>query len=304
MTTLLKTREGRWPDGKTCAFVVTVEFEAELSVLAAAPDAVNRAKSLSVGQYGGTRGVDRLLAELDRTGTTATWFVPGVNLRAYPRQVESIAGARHEIGNMGWALEDMGGQTLQEQLDSIGRAQEAFEDQLGLRPAGFRAGRGSYAAGLAVALLGQGFSWSSSWHGDDLPHFHAGSASSLMEVPRHHELDDYPYFVFNLDPPIPTGSPRIASSRHVLRNWILEFDSYRAEGLCFVLTLHPEIIATPGRIGMLREFMDHVHAHDDVWHATGGEVAHWWRQTARPNTPDHPAEIFHALTSEGTPSDP
>lgn len=301
MTTTQQTHAGRWPDNKKAAFVVTVGFEAELSVLAAAPDAVDRAKSLSVGQYGGTRGVDRLLTELARTGTKATWFIPGANLVTYQGQVESVLRAGHELGNMGWALEDMGAQSLAEQLDSIGRAQNVLEERLGVRPVGFRAGRGSYAARLPEELLGRGFTWSSSWHGDDLPHFHAGAASELVEVPRHHELDDYPYFVFNLDPPIPKGSPRIASSREVLRNWILEFDAYRAEGLCFVLTLHPEIIATPGRIGMLRAFMDHVHSHEDIWHATGSEVAQWWRQTASPNTPDHPAEIFHALTREGNP---
>lgn len=300
--TITQETQGRWPEGKKCAFVVTVGFEAELSVLAAAPDAVDRAKSLSVGQYGGTRGVDRLLAELDRTGTKASWFVPGANLASYPRQLEAVAGAGHEFGNMGWQLEDMGSQSLAEQVDSIGRAQDAFQSRLGLRPEGFRAGRGSYAPGLTDELLTQRFTWSSSWHGDDLPHFHAGSAAALVEVPRHHELDDYPYFVFNLDPPIPAGSPRIASSREVLRNWILEFDAYRAEGLCFVLTLHPEIIATPGRIGMLREFMDHVSAHDDIWHATGGDVAQWWRQSAKPNPADHPAEIFHALTRKGRPT--
>ena len=302
MTSTQEPPAGRWPGANRCTFVVTVGFEAELSVLAAAPDAVDRAKSLSVGQYGASRGVDRLLAELGRAGTTASWFIPGANLGTYPRQVEAVAAAGHELANMGWALEDMGLQPMQEQLDSIGRGQDAFEALLGVRPQGFRAARGSMAHGLPGELLDLGFTWSSSWHGDDLPHFHAGRAAGLVEVPRHHELDDFPYFVFNLDPPIPRGSPRIASSREVLRNWILEFEAYRAEGLCFVLTLHPEIIATPGRIGMLREFLDYVHSYDDVWHATGGDVARWWQETAAPNSASHPAEIFHSLTPEGTPA--
>jgi peptidoglycan/xylan/chitin deacetylase (PgdA/CDA1 family) len=287
--------KARWPDGKKCAFVLTVGFEAELAILAEAPDAVDRAKSLSVGQYGGTRGADRVLAELARTGTAASWFIPASNLDRYPRQSEAVAAAGHELGNMGWALEDLGSLDLARQLDAVASAQDAFEARLGVRPAGFRADRGSYARGLPSALAAAGFSWSSSWHGDDLPHFHAGSAGSLVELCRHHELDDYPYFVFNLDPPIPKGSPRIASTREVLRNWILEFDAYRAEGLCFVLTIHPEIIGTPGRIGLLREFMDHVTAHDDVWIATGGEVAQWWRQRGEPNPPGHPADIFDAI---------
>lgn len=287
----------RWPDGKKCAFVLTVGFEAELAILAEAPDAVDRAKSLSVGQYGGTRGVERLLAELARTGTRASWFIPASNLARYPRQAEAVAAAGHELANMGWAVENMSELSLEGQLGIIAKSQAEFESILGVTPTGFRAGRGSYARGLPEALSENGFTWSSSWHGDDLPHFHAGHTRSLVELSRHHELDDYPYFVFNLDPPIPKGSPRIASSREVLRNWILEFDAYRAEGLCFVLTVHPEIIATPGRIGVLREFMDHVAAQEGVWTATGGEVAAWWRERNEPNNPGHPADIFHALTA-------
>lgn len=288
----------RWPDEKKCAFVITVGFEAELSVLATAPDAAERAKSLSVGQYGGIRGVDRLLTELDRAGSIASWFIPAANLPKYRRQVESVVAGGHEICNMGWALEDLGLLSLDEQVGCVDRAQELFMELMGVRPVGFRAGRGSCAAGLPQALQNRGFLWTSSWHGDDLPHFHAGSAADLVEVPRHHELDDYPYFVFNLDPPIPIGSPRIASSKEVLRNWILEFDAYRAEGLCFVLTIHPEIIATPGRISLLREFLDYVHAYDDVWHGTGTDVAKWWSHNGPGNAPDHPTEIFNAIINE------
>jgi peptidoglycan/xylan/chitin deacetylase (PgdA/CDA1 family) len=291
--------EVAWPSGKRSAFIVTVSFEAELAILAEAPDAVDRAKSLSVGQYGGTRGVDRLLAELERSGIRATWFIPGRNLEAYPRQAAAVAAAGHEFGNMGWQLEDFSRLDLAGQLEGIERAQDTFQSVLGVRPIGFRAGRGSYAPGLPQALLEAGFGWSSSWHGDDVPHFHAGNAAALVEIPRHHELDDFPYFVFNLDPPIPKGSPRIASSREVLRNWLIEFEAYRAEGLCFVLTVHPEHIATPGRIGLLREFLDQVNSCDDVWRATAGEVADWWRDIGQANPPAHPAEVFHTITTTG-----
>ncbi|WP_165838097.1 polysaccharide deacetylase [Pseudarthrobacter sp. AG30] len=290
-------KQARWPDGKACAFVLTVAFEAELAILAEAPDAADRAKSLSVGQYGGIRGVDRLLAELAHTDTRASWFIPGANLTTYRRQVEAVAAAGHEVANMGWALEDLSTLTLEEQVDNVAKAQSAFEIILGVKPVGFRGGRGEYARGLPTALAEAGFLWSSSWHGDDLPHLHAAEASTLVELSRHHELDDFPYFVFNLDPPIPNGSPRIASTREVLRNWILEFDAYRAEGLCFVLTIHPEITATPGRIHLLREFMSHVTSFGDVWTATGKEVATWWRKRNEPNEPGHPAEVFHTLTT-------
>jgi hypothetical protein len=61
-----------WPHGRFAAVVITVAFEAELAILAVAPDATDRTKSLSVGSYGATRGVPRLLAELARRGTPST----------------------------------------------------------------------------------------------------------------------------------------------------------------------------------------------------------------------------------------
>jgi len=288
-----------WPHGYSAAVVITVAFEAELAILAVAPDAVDRAKSLSVGTYGATRGVPRLLAELARRGTPSTWFVPSALLERYPEQVRAVRDAGHELANCGVALEDFGALDDAGQLTVVQRAQEAFRHRLGVVPAGFRVGRGEMSPRLPGALQAAGFAWSSSLHGDDRPHFHAAPAGRLVEIPRHHQLDDLPYFAFNLDPPIPAGSPRIAPTGDVLDNWITEFGAYRAEGLCFVLTLHPELIATPGRIGMLAQFLDHVHA-QDVWLATAGEVATFWGEHGSANSPDHPVEVFHRTIDSTT----
>jgi hypothetical protein len=59
-----------------------------------------------------------------------------------------------------------------------------------------------------------------------------------------------------------------------------------------VLRLHPEIIATPGRIGVLRELLEGIQKHDDVWIATGAEVAQWWADSAAIVTEDHPAAVY------------
>jgi hypothetical protein len=59
-----------------------------------------------------------------------------------------------------------------------------------------------------------------------------------------------------------------------------------------VLRLHPEIIATPGRIGVLRELLAGIQRHEDVWIATGAEVARWWAESATAATGDHPASVY------------
>ena len=288
-----------WPHGHSAAVVITVAFEAELAILAVAPDATDRAKSLSVGTYGATRGVPRLLAELARRGTPSTWFVPSALLERYPEQARAIRDAGHELANCGVVLEDFGAMDTAAQLAMVRRAQEAFQHSLGVLPTGFRVGRGEMSPGLPAALEAEGFAWTSSLRGDDRPHFHAAPAGRLVEIPQHHQLDDLAYFAFNLDPPIPVGSPRIAPTGDVLDNRITEFDAYHAEGLCFVLTLHPELIATPGRIGMLARFLDHVH-NQDVWLATAGEVARFWGEHGPANPPDHPVEVFQRIIGETT----
>ena len=51
----------------------------------------------------------------------------------------------------------------------------------------------------------------------------------------------------------------------------MDFAGFHRFGLGYVLRLHPEIIATPGRIGVLRELLQGIQQHDDVWIATGAE---------------------------------
>ena len=65
-----------WPEGKTCAAMVTINLNAELFWLQLDPSCVNMPKTLSLGQYGMTRGVERILDVLDERGILATFFVP------------------------------------------------------------------------------------------------------------------------------------------------------------------------------------------------------------------------------------
>ncbi|WP_328332326.1 polysaccharide deacetylase family protein [Streptomyces sp. NBC_00455] len=298
----------RWPRGIRCAVVVSVDLDAELPLLAADPTTAQRVKTLSVGRYGATRGVDRLLAEFQSQGVTATWCVPGRNAERYPHLLHAIAGHGHEIAHHGHAHEDFSGLGLAGQLDVVDRGSAAIADVTGERPRGFRIPAGEWAAGFPDALVDRGFAWSSSLHGDDLPHFHpartagprtgTGTERRLTEIPVHHELHDHPYFFFNLDPAFPAGQSRIAPYREVLGNWTTEFDAYHRFGLCYVLRLQPEVTGTPGRIGLVRELLRHIRSHDDVWIATAGEVAEWWAARNATNAPGHPAEVFGRLTRE------
>ena len=113
--------------------------------------------------------------------------------------------------------------------------------------------------------------YSSSLSDDDVPYVR--EISGLLELPIHWELFDLPYFVFTFDPPIPPGQSRSARMDDVLKNWLYELKGARRFGTLFNLQLDPQAIGEQGRIFMLEALLEELKKADDVWVATGGEIA-------------------------------
>lgn len=296
MTTMLQMP--RWPSGKRMAVVVSVDFFDTSAILTQEPRMAGREKSLSVWQYGARRGVDRLLQVFDEFKLSASWFVPGRVALEQRALVQRVHAAGHEIGNATFGGEDFDHLGLAQQRDSLRSAQAVLTEVTGKAPVGFRAPFGNWAPGFTRHLREAGIAWSSSWRGDDRPYFHPASDASappLIEVPLHYELEDEPYFTFNLYPPVPVGQPRIASYREVLANWRQDFAGFHRFGLCLPLRIHPEILGTAGRIDLLRELLGTVRSHDDVWVATGRELAAWWCSQHAGNETGHPVDIFSSF---------
>ena len=40
---------------------------------------------------------------------------------------------------------------------------------------------------------------------------------------------------------------------------------------------HPQVIGSPGRISILEKQLEHITSKEDVWVATGSEIADWYR---------------------------
>ena len=272
----------RWPDGKKCAVMFTFDVDGDTTWENGNRGLKNGEKyikSLSVGQYGPKRCVDRILQKLDQYGVKATFFVPGLTAERYPEVIKRIAEQGHEIGHHGYAHERFAGKTTEEQIEIIEKTQKIFKDLIGHEVTGFRTPSGDWAKNTPKLLYERGFRYSSSMRGDDRPYrtvFH-GQESDFIEIPARWELDDYPFFVYSFDPPQPKGQSRISSYRGVLSNWKHEFDGYYSEGGCMTFMLHPQIIGIPGRAYMLEELLDYMLDKGDVWFATGKEIAEWWR---------------------------
>ena len=93
----MKLERPKWPENKKCSAMITINLNAELFWLQLDPTCKDMPKTLSLGQYGMTRGVDRILKILEERGIRATFFTPGWVAEQYPDKLKAIVEKGHEI---------------------------------------------------------------------------------------------------------------------------------------------------------------------------------------------------------------
>lgn len=273
----------KWPNGARCAVMLTFDLDAETTWAngnADFPGGEHYIRSLSLGQYGPNRSAPRILELLRRYELPATFFVPGWVAEHYPGVFVRIAEAGHEVGHHGYTHERFVDKTVEEQREIIEKSQAIFKRLIGKEAIGYRTPSGDWSVETPGLLYEMGFRFSSSMRGDDR-HYRTeidGKVTDLIEIPAHWELDDYVQFAYSYYPAEPSGQARISSHDAVFDNFSREFDGYYRYGLCFCLMMHPQVIGKPGRVMMLEKLLQHIRTYPDVWFATGGQIAEWWRQ--------------------------
>ena len=284
-----------WPQGKSCAVMVAVPFDDGADAVAAAPDLANRSKSLSVWQFGALRGVERLCRTFAKFSLKTSWFLTTQTANRHSDLLRAVIDAGHEIASSGLSFDRYDALAPAQSLDNLRRSRDVLSTLAGRETSGFRLPQGNWPAEFDKLLLEAGYDWSASLNGDDVPYTHP---SGLVEIPVHVELEDRPYFQFNFTPAFPKGQGRIPDYQGVLHSWIAEFDAYRRFGLCYVIQLRPEWSGTPGRISLVEDLLRHILSFDDVWMATGTEVAERQQALGPAIQEHHPIRVFEAYRQE------
>jgi peptidoglycan/xylan/chitin deacetylase (PgdA/CDA1 family) len=286
---------GRWPGGARSVAVVTVNLQADRAVLGPHPEYAGLDKTLSSARYGLRHGVDALLDRLDRAGVPSTWFVPGTVVAEHPQVVCRVRDAGAPVGLQGWdvvPLHDADPDALVALLD---RALVEFE-RARVTADGFRLPCGEWPLDMADALLARGIAWSSSFVSGELPFRIPGTIGELVELPFHWTTNDRQAFDWNFAPAMPAGHARIAAYDDVLDNWLTEFHATHDEGGMWVLTLHPEIMGTPGRLVVLDELLRELRGQSGCRLMTGPELARWWADSHPHDPPGQPLSVFLGAT--------
>lgn len=237
--------------------LLTFDLDAETLWMGRDSNAEKKPVWISQGHYGPHVGLPRILRLLTKYNLMATFFIPGVVIERYPRQVEAILEARMPIEHHSYT------HTWAENLGEEGEAEEfrrgwdAIVQATGREPKGWRNPAGEMSEYSVPLMEKYGFDFSSNLLDSDSAHllFDGDRATDILEIPFAWCMDDAPYFMYSNRL---VGRTMSAPSA-VAETWKLEYNGVSAEpDTHLVVAMHPQVIGRASRMWVLEEFVKHV----------------------------------------------
>jgi peptidoglycan/xylan/chitin deacetylase (PgdA/CDA1 family) len=248
------------------------------------------------GLFSGEIGSPRLLKLFDRYGIQTTWFIPGHSIETFPKQMQMVADAGHEIGLHGYSHENPVAMTPEQEETVLQKAIELITQLAGVRPCGYVAPWWELSANTVGLLLKNGIKYDHSRMDNDFHPFYArvgdswtridytkpaetwmkplvrGEETDLVEIGANWYIDDLPPMMFIKKAP---NSHGFVNPRHLEEIWRDQFDwVYREyDYAVFPITIHPDVSGRPQVLLMLERLIDHINGHDGVTWMTFEQIA-------------------------------
>jgi peptidoglycan/xylan/chitin deacetylase (PgdA/CDA1 family) len=260
-----------WKNGARVAVCVVFDVDNEFHFATgnAGPGA------LSVGEYGATTGLPRILALLDRQQVPASFFVPAGAAILHPEMIpEILKSGRHEIGVHGWVHEYIPALANAEEEERVlTQSIDYLTKATGKRPVGYKAPGVEFGPHTIELLLRAGFLYDGSMMAMDQPYelLSNGAPTGLLELPGSWVVDDYVYFGIGPNSPIAA----LPDPQAVFRIFRSEFDVAYRERTLFVLSMHPAVTGYRSRTVELEKLIVYMKSKPDVWFATMEEIARY-----------------------------
>ena len=253
-----------WPNGAKCACAITFDMDADSLIHIARPDdSYDRLYPITMGRYGPTVAIPRILDTYKRLGLRQSFFIPGWCLEHYPQAVEAILKDGHEIGHHGWIHEDPIA-TAGNQREWIEKALASHERICGKRPRGYRAPVYNVTQEVIDLLIEHGFQYDSSLMADDIPYLMQTPNGELYEAPVHWGTDDWPPFAHydEIGYMMPVRAPS-----HGLAGFWEEFEAHYEAGGFFMLIVHPFLTGRLARWRLVEQWLEQTLSERNVWFA-------------------------------------
>ena len=232
-------------------------------------------------------GVPRLLRLFKKYEMRTSFFIPGHSLETFPKEMDMIVEAGHEIGAHGYLHENPVAMTPSQEEDVLVKSIELIKGLTGEAPKGYVAPWWEMS-NVTAALLGKyGFSYDHSQSYRDFQPFYArvgdewnvidysktagewmhplkhGKEIDLVDIGANWYVDDLPPMMFIKNAP---NSHGFVSPRDIEQLWKDQFDwVYREmEYGVFPITIHPDVAGRPQVLLMLERLIDYINTHAGV----------------------------------------
>lgn len=285
-TTNARSFKPEWPDGARCAASLSIHIDAQTVWGALGLQTMGY---VSVGEFGPRVGVWRFLELLDKLRLKASFFIPAWVVEHYPDMAREIAEAGHEIGQHGYdhTVADLGWTGTDwdraREAATLKNCRDILREATGQEPRGFISPAALFSPYTIDLLIEQGYAYHNTCSADDIPYwwFRDGEPTPLLELPFDWVLSDSTCYLHTLIP----WQGEVRSPNEAFDLWKAEFDGAYEYGRCFLLTNHPQWSGRASRIMGLERLLNYIRGRDDVWWATSGEIADYWRKR-------YPPEMF------------
>lgn len=258
-----------WPNGARCACAITFDMDADSLIHIAKPqDGHQRLYPVTMGIYGPTVAIPRILETYRKFGLKQSFFIPGWCMEQYADTVELILKDGHEIGHHGWIHEDPVA-TAGNQREWIEKALDAYARIVGGKPSGYRAPVYNITQEVIDLLIEHGFQYDSSLMADDIPYLMKTASGELYEMPVHWGTDDWPPFAHydEIGYMMPVRSPSAG-----LQGFWEEFEAQYEAGGFFMLIVHPFLTGRLARWRLVEQWLEKTLETGGVWFAPLREI--------------------------------
>jgi peptidoglycan-N-acetylglucosamine deacetylase len=254
-----------WPNGARCACAITFDMDADSLIHISRPkDSHDRLYPITMGRYGPTVAVPRILETYRKLGLKQSFFIPAWCIEQYPAAVDLILKGGHEIGHHGLIHEDPIATRGKKQKVAFEKALDIHRKRIGRKPRGYRAPVYNVTQQVIDLLVAHEFLYDSSLMADDIPYLMKTRKGQVWEAPVHWGVDDWPPFAHyaEIDYMMPVKAPSEG-----LKAFWEEFDAQYDAGGFWMAILHPFLTGRLARWAQVEKWLEHTLKTKKVWFA-------------------------------------
>ena len=256
-----------WPDGAKCAAAITFDIDTDSILhLEHRERADTMLSSLSWLKYDEI-AVPRILDMYRQCGIKQTFFYPAWCMERYPHLVDMILEGGHEIAAHGYIHEDPNKLPREEEHYWLRRQIEVIEKMTGQRPRGWRGPLYNASKYSPDLLIEEGFIYDATLMGDDVPYILKTAQGSVMELPSHWAMDDWPHYTHSMDM---NYMMTIKSPDEAMNVFMSEFEAMYDFGGLWVTVWHPFVSGRLARCRRVLQMIEYMQNKGGVWFADYG----------------------------------